>query len=74
MIRIRNSKGQVLHTLDESNFIELCNSEGKIVSVFYENQANGAIHELQADAESDARRYERMFNVEFINKHITLNA
>ena len=72
MIRVRDVKGDITRENEDDSFIELCNSDGKLIAVFYENQGNGEITQLMHDGGESARQYEKMFDVQFLPKRITL--
>jgi len=72
MIQVRDKKGTITRKNNDDSFIELTNSEGKLVAVFYENQDNGEIFQLMGDSPL-AKNYEKLFNVSFINKQINYN-
>jgi hypothetical protein len=72
MIRVRDVTGKVLRCNPEDTFVELCNDEGKVVAVFYENQGNGEIHQLTGDGNPHSEKYADMFGIEFLQKKIVL--
>jgi hypothetical protein len=71
MIRVRDIKGKIVRQNDDDMFIELCDARGDIVAVFFEHQENGEIRQIMTDA-AEARKYEELFKVKFVDKHIKL--
>ena len=67
MIRVRNTKGDTVDTGGEDRFVEICDADGKIFIVMYQDD-NGQIHQVVQGSDT-AERYKKMFpGVEFLEK------
>jgi len=69
MIRLRDNKGNLVE-FDDVSFIEICDSDGNVHNVVYENIQDG-FNQITPDS-AEAKRYSQLFKVNFSNKVINI--
>ncbi len=76
MIRIRTlSKDPNKHLIklpSDAVFVEICDSDGKIACIVSFDELNNKYTIFDGDSDK-AKRYQEIFNAEFISKHYDLN-
>lgn len=67
LIRLRSAiDKQTIDIPKNISFVELCNEEGKIMSVLVQNKLTGTLDLFDFRDTDTTRRYESFFNVEFL--------
>lgn len=67
IIKLRSALDrQVVEVPKDISFVELCNDEGKVMSVLVQNKLTGTLDMFDFRDVDAAKRYENFFKVEFL--------
>nr|DAF78991.1 MAG TPA: hypothetical protein [Caudoviricetes sp.] len=67
IIKLRSALDrQVIEVPKDISFVELCNDEGKVMSVLVQNKLTGTLDMFDFRDVDTAKRYENFFKVEFL--------